>query len=97
MQLSYNLHTVRCNDLPEHNNTIIYTPPCNVSVGLAMEKRYIGTIATYSCSQGYYLVGESLVRVCGPNGTWNGTEPSCGKQAAMTLMKKKLTFSYSSC
>ena len=36
-----------------------------------------GTIATYSCSPGYQLVGGSSLRVCGPNGTWNELQPSC--------------------
>ena len=37
----------------------------------------MGTIATYSCSPGYQLVKGSSLKVCGPNGTWNGTQPLC--------------------
>ena len=73
-------HTARCSDMPvlTHEN-IIYTPPRDVSGTLSRSKRYTGTIATYSCSPGYQLVGGSSLRACGPDGTWNGTRPSCSK------------------
>ena len=58
---------------------ITYTPPHAVSATLPAGQRYTGTIATYSCSPGYQLTGGSSQRACGLNGTWNGTEPSCGK------------------
>ena len=48
-----------------------------VSATLPLGRRYVGTIATYSCSPGYQLVGGSSQRACGPNGTWNGTEKYC--------------------
>ena len=71
---------VVCSDLPETNNgSITYTPPRGVSASLPAGHRYRGTIATYSCSPGYQLVGGSSQRACGPDGTWNGTETSCGK------------------
>ena len=40
-----------------------------------------GTTATYSCNEGYYLVGED-VRTCvedvsGVNGIWSGSTPRC--------------------
>ena len=69
----------RCNDLVSiSNGTINYTPPHYISANLRPGQRYTGTIATYSCSPGYQLVRGSSLRACGPDGTWNGTEPSCG-------------------
>ena len=70
---------MRCADLPEimNSDAITYSPHPAVSAGLLAGQRYIGTIATYSCSPGYQLVGGSSLRACGLNGTWNGTEPSC--------------------
>ena len=66
-----------CDELRNINGAIIYTPPRDVSGNsLPAGQRYMGTIATYSCSPGYQLVGGSL-RACGPSGTWNGTQPSC--------------------
>ena len=68
---------VTCDDLPETSNSvIIYTPPRHVSAHLSYNQRFIGTIATYSCSTGYQQVGGSL-RACGPGGTWNGTQLLC--------------------
>ena len=69
-----------CPDMPAiTNGTITYTPPRDVSATLPFGKRYTGTIATYSCSPGYHLVEGSSLRACGPDGTWNGTQPSCSK------------------
>ena len=69
-----------CDDLPViHNGEVSYTSPRSVSPSLPDGKRYVGTIATYNCSSGYQLVGGSLLRICGANGQWNGTAPSCGK------------------
>ena len=35
-----------------------------------------GSTATYACDNGYNIEGP-LVRVCGSDGTWEDTEPSC--------------------
>ena len=69
-----------CDDLIKTNNLdIVYTPPRDVSgLGyLSAGQRYTGTIATYSCSPGYQLVGGSSLRACGPDRNWNGTQPLC--------------------
>ena len=73
----------RCYDISDASNetSITYTPPRMVSAALPDGERYTGTVATYSCSPGYQLVGGSSLRACGPDGTWNGTQPSCGKHA----------------
>ena len=36
-----------------------------------------GTVATYSCADGYELVGEENRRTCLVDGTWVGAEPQC--------------------
>ncbi len=69
-----------CPDLSAiSNGQITYTPPRAVSVLLLSNRRYGGTIATYSCSPGYQLVIGTLQRVCGQGSVWNGTEPACGE------------------
>ena len=74
------IYTELCEDIiPEIiNGAIFYTPPRNVSATLPPGQRYTGTIATYSCSPGYQLVGGSLLRVCGLGGNWSGMQTFCG-------------------
>ena len=36
----------------------------------------VGSLATYSCNNGYNLVGVSQ-RICRPSGEWSGDEPRC--------------------
>lgn len=35
-----------------------------------------GSVATFTCNTGYYLVGNSFI-VCQANGSWNGSQPTC--------------------
>ena len=35
-----------------------------------------GDTAEYSCTEGYEL-NENGTRICGPNETWSGEEPTC--------------------
>ena len=79
---------MRCTNLPSiDNGTITYTPPFVVSFNvLPAGQRFVGTVATYSCSPGYQLVGGSSLRACGPDGTWNGTEPSCAREQVYNLI-----------
>ena len=73
-------YTVLCNSsLVVNNGGITYAPPTTVLASLTAGEHFVGIIATYSCSQGYQLVGGSSLRACGPDGTWNGTEPTCGE------------------
>ena len=37
---------------------------------------YIGSIATYSCKEGYFLVGFEM-RICQHDRTWSGLAPTC--------------------
>ncbi len=41
-----------------------------------LEGTFVGASATYSCIEGYILVG-SRQRACQPNGQWSDSEPSC--------------------
>ncbi len=59
-----------CSDLPPlMNGGITYTD------GL-VDSRPINTIATFTCVNGYTLIGGSF-RVCQNDGTWSGTAPTC--------------------
>ena len=45
-----------------------------------------GTVATYSCADGYEVVGE-VDRTCLVDGTWTGAEPNCtGIQLAYNVV-----------
>ena len=35
-----------------------------------------GSVATYTCNDGYVLVGDST-RICQTTGTWSGEDPHC--------------------
>ena len=39
--------------------------------------RFVGTVATYSCEQGFDVVEGDMERTCQSDGTWTGSEPSC--------------------
>ena len=43
------------------------------------------SVATYSCVEGYELVGEST-RTCSSSGIWSGKEPVC-KPGNRTILK----------
>ena len=43
---------------------------------LTVESTLFGSVASYSCDSGYYLVGDAM-RTCLLSG-WNGTNPVCG-------------------
>lgn len=78
MNVALILHAVTCPDLPElANGVITYTPPSDVSTFLPDEQRFIGTVATYDCLEGYQLANETMQNVCVQNGTWNETDIFC--------------------
>ena len=43
---------------------------------VTVQETTLGSIAEYSCSQGYVLSNEED-RTCQPNGKWSGDEPIC--------------------
>ena len=51
------------------------TDPANGQVDLTSGTTF-GQIATYSCSTGYNLVGDST-RTCQATGEWSGSAPTC--------------------
>ena len=53
--------------------------PANGNVGAASTT--FGSLAVYSCNDGYELVGSNM-RECQANGTWSGVTPSCTLEMA---------------
>ncbi len=37
----------------------------------------VGSTASYTCDQGFFLTNGDSVRQCQPNGQWSGNEPTC--------------------
>lgn len=37
----------------------------------------VNSTANYTCPDGFTISNGDAVRVCQPNGTWGGTEPTC--------------------
>ena len=37
----------------------------------------VGTIASFTCNEGYFLIGSEAAS-CQTSGTWNANTPSCG-------------------
>jgi CUB/sushi domain-containing protein len=56
---------VQCDPLPNITNGQV-----------RVDSRDIGSVAVYSCNEGYGLDGDSL-RTCTADGVWSGREPSC--------------------
>ncbi|RXN19429.1 complement factor B-like protein [Labeo rohita] len=52
----------------------------NGEVSPYKDKYYVNDTTTYSCHSDYILRG-SAVRVCKPNGKWNGSTPICGRDS----------------
>ena len=57
--------------------------PANGEVTYSNSQPYTnGTVATYSCDEGFGLSGGDVTRTCegdgsSPNGDWSGVTPSC--------------------
>ena len=50
--------------------------PTQGSVLTSDEGMVVGVEASYTCLEGFMLVGDE-VRVCEEDGRWTGNEPSC--------------------
>ncbi len=58
----------------------------------------VGTMATYSCDQGYVLAGDT-VRTCEERGdetegTWNATQPTCEGENNRRGINKSMSVVY---
>ena len=62
-----------CSELPDIDNGMVEW------TGLSP-----GDIATYTCIDGFILVGVST-RNCGSDGTWSGEEPTCERKLLSPL------------
>ncbi len=66
---------IRCQQLTHLTNGEV-----SVSIGTLGVNLGVGAVATYSCSNGYGLVGQ-VTRTCvsdgGSSGIWSGSEPTC--------------------
>ena len=74
MELSNEISTVRCSELPN---------PTNGRVD--QQGNRPGDRALYACTTGYELVGQSL-RTCQNNGQWSGEAPSCESEFFLFIM-----------
>lgn len=74
----------KCREILLRNNFIMFisapcqtlTPPTGGSVSLATDGYQ--TNATYTCDLGYTLNGFEII-TCMSDGTWNLSQPHCGK------------------
>ena len=62
---------IECSALMVTNGEVLYSRDPSTS-----DSFMSGTVATYSCTDGYELVGEEK-RTCLVDGTWTGAEPYC--------------------
>ena len=88
-----------------NNNVILHTVPCpvlstpdngRVSYSNGITGAHIPTNieATYSCTTGYVLTGDSM-RTCTSGGSWTGSDPVCrgrGRGAWCSVITHSTTF-----
>ena len=68
---------VTCDKLPA---------PLNGDVGFTDVERRVGSVATYTCAAGFELRRtDDMTRECGPDGTWDGSEPTCCEVAFQSV------------
>ena len=73
-----------CLDLPQvDNGQISYDFP-------PFPMRPYGTIANYTCDDGYLLSGDDTTREC-IDSVWSGSAPNCGKQVNTSINSHKLS------
>ena len=63
---------IDCGDLTDpEDGQVIFTPGVVATIDTGLV-----AVATYTCSEGYSLVGDAT-RTCQANSQWDGAEPSC--------------------
>jgi len=73
------LFPVSCPDL---------SPIANGTVSVSTNGSY--TVATHSCDLGFTLAGRHTL-TCADTGTWEGTQPSCGKVICTVVFVLRIT------
>ena len=53
-------------------------PPANGAV--AVPSTTLSSVTTYSCDDGYELIGESATRVCTESGVWSNSTVECRRE-----------------
>ena len=66
MKISFSLLEILCPGLDAPANGTVDVP-----------SRTVGSMATYSCDDGFRLVDGSTTRTCEENGQWTGLQPTC--------------------
>ncbi|XP_028660616.2 LOW QUALITY PROTEIN: sushi, von Willebrand factor type A, EGF and pentraxin domain-containing protein 1 [Erpetoichthys calabaricus] len=62
--------------LPTCERVTCGPPPSLKNGSYKAEGFHTGSMVTYQCNRGFYLLGDSRA-VCGDNGIWNSNTPSC--------------------
>ncbi len=57
--------------------------PIDYNMAQIMSSRPVGTVATYNCTSGYTLSGDTT-RTCGSDGQWSGNDPTCQRESPLT-------------
>ena len=53
--------------------------------------RQLNTVATYTCTNGYTLSGDTI-RTCGSDGGWSGSAPTCQGESLLILITSNQFF-----
>ena len=66
---------IDCGNLTDpEGGQVTFTPGVVITLETGLD-----AIATYTCSEGYDLVGDAM-RTCQANEQWAGTEPNCTRK-----------------
>ena len=71
----------------------LLTPPTNGSID-SEDGRSVGSMATYSCGEGFVLIGPEQ-RSCQSNGAWSEPEPTCERETTIRTLGPFITLTCS--